>query len=372
MGAATVPARFVAKLSAPRQVRIAQRPRVHDLIDEALRAGVCWLAAPAGYGKTTAVVDYLHGAKAPYVWYRVDEGDQDIARFYHYLARTLRSEKTAEAMPVFGSEYAERPREFARMFFRAYFEHLEPGTRPGARRPARRQHAGVPRHAGGHAARAAGWHPLHLPLPHPAAGRAERACAARPAGGGRPIRARLLGHRGAHPGRDALEACGQGRCRRRARLGGRPGAAGGRRRRRAERPRRSRHRRERPVRCAGPALLPHLAEHRPEHAAGTQPAAGDQVGPGECDDRLRRGRQAARTPLSRADADQPRGIQSRRLPSARPAAGVPGQPALAFMCRPKSRRGCGPRRRRSCATPAGSTRRSPWRCRRAPGRRRAA
>ena len=109
-------------------MRIAQRPRVHDLIDEALRAGVCWLAAPAGYGKTTAVVDYLHGTKAPYVWYRVDEGDQDIARFYHYLARTLRSEKMAEAMPVFGSEYAERPREFARMFFRAYFEHLEPGT----------------------------------------------------------------------------------------------------------------------------------------------------------------------------------------------------------------------------------------------------
>ena len=128
MGAATVPARFVAKLSAPRQVRTAQRPRVRDLIEEALRAGVCWLAAPAGYGKTTAVVDYLHGTKAPYVWYRVDEGDQDIARFYHYLARTLRSDKMAEAMPVFGAEYAERPREFARMFFRAYFEHLEPGT----------------------------------------------------------------------------------------------------------------------------------------------------------------------------------------------------------------------------------------------------
>lgn len=128
MGAAAVPARFVAKLSAPRQVRIAPRPRVHDLIEEALRTGVCWLAAPAGYGKTTAVVDFLHSTKAPYVWYRVDEGDQDIARFYHYLARTLRSEKMAEAMPVFGSEYAERPREFARMFFRAYFEQLEPGT----------------------------------------------------------------------------------------------------------------------------------------------------------------------------------------------------------------------------------------------------
>lgn len=120
--------RFVAKLSAPRQVRTAQRPRVHELIEDALRAGVCWLAAPAGYGKTTAVVDYLHSTKAPYVWYRVDEGDQDIARFYHYLAQTLRSERLTEAMPVFGSEYAERPREFARLFFRAYFEHLEPGT----------------------------------------------------------------------------------------------------------------------------------------------------------------------------------------------------------------------------------------------------
>lgn len=93
-----------------------------------MRVGVCWLAAPAGYGKTTALVDYLHSTHAPYVWFRVDEGDQDIARFYHYLAQSLRPAKIASRMPVFGAEYAERPREFARRFFRAYFEHLEPGT----------------------------------------------------------------------------------------------------------------------------------------------------------------------------------------------------------------------------------------------------
>ncbi|HET6160248.1 MAG TPA: BTAD domain-containing putative transcriptional regulator [Dongiaceae bacterium] len=120
--------RFVAKLSAPRQARIVPRPRVQELIDDALRAGVCWLAAPAGYGKTTALVDYLHNVGAPYVWFRVDEGDQDIARFYHYLARSLRSAKAVDRMPVFSAEYADRPREFARRFFRAYFEHLEPGT----------------------------------------------------------------------------------------------------------------------------------------------------------------------------------------------------------------------------------------------------
>jgi DNA-binding SARP family transcriptional activator len=120
--------RFVAKLSAPRQARVVPRPRVQELIDEALRTGVCWLAAPAGYGKTTALVDYLHSVGAPYAWFRVDEGDQDIARFFHYLARTLRSAKAAEKMPVFSAEYADRPREFARRFFRAYFEQLEPGT----------------------------------------------------------------------------------------------------------------------------------------------------------------------------------------------------------------------------------------------------
>ena len=128
MGIASVNARVVAKLSAPRQVRTVRRPRIHELIDDALRTGVCWLAAPAGYGKTTALVDYLHSTEAPYVWFRVDEGDQDIARFYNYLARSLRSAKVADRMPVFRAEYAERPREFARRFFRAYFEHLEPGT----------------------------------------------------------------------------------------------------------------------------------------------------------------------------------------------------------------------------------------------------
>jgi LuxR family maltose regulon positive regulatory protein len=29
------------------------------VIDHALRSGICWIAAPAGYGKTTSILDYL-------------------------------------------------------------------------------------------------------------------------------------------------------------------------------------------------------------------------------------------------------------------------------------------------------------------------
>src|SRR5262245_7891302 len=104
----------VAKLAAPRAAGIFRRARVLKLIDRSLKSGMCWLAAPAGYGKTTAVVDYLRSTHAPHVWFRVDEGDQDIARFFHYLAQSLRSREAAAGMPVFGVEYAEQPRAFAR------------------------------------------------------------------------------------------------------------------------------------------------------------------------------------------------------------------------------------------------------------------
>ncbi|QPB18872.1 hypothetical protein [Rhizobium sp. 007] len=118
----------IAKLAAPRSARILRRNRVLEAIDRTPRSGVCWLAAPAGYGKTTAVIDYLESTNAPHVWFRIDEGDQDIARFFQYLTHSLNPAATIGDMPVFGVEYAEQPKEFARRFFRDYFARLKPGT----------------------------------------------------------------------------------------------------------------------------------------------------------------------------------------------------------------------------------------------------
>ncbi len=86
------------------------------------------MAAPAGYGKTVALIDYLQKTSAPHIWYRVDEGDQDIASFFHYMKLSLTVKHGRRSLPVFGPEYAELPREFARRFFRDYLAKLRPGT----------------------------------------------------------------------------------------------------------------------------------------------------------------------------------------------------------------------------------------------------
>ena len=69
-----------AKISLPRAPRILRRPRVARELARRLSSGTCWVAAPAGSGKTTAVLDFLQMRRRPVVWFRADEGDRDIAR----------------------------------------------------------------------------------------------------------------------------------------------------------------------------------------------------------------------------------------------------------------------------------------------------
>jgi LuxR family transcriptional regulator, maltose regulon positive regulatory protein len=102
---------------------MVRRARVVKAIDHALRNGICWIAAPAGYGKTTAMLDYLQKKPTAHLWYRVDEGDQDVASFFHHIGNLLPARAAGE-LPVFGPEYADQAAEFARRFFRAFFRKL--------------------------------------------------------------------------------------------------------------------------------------------------------------------------------------------------------------------------------------------------------
>ncbi|MGK9169879.1 hypothetical protein KXR53_26430 [Inquilinus limosus] len=118
---------IAVKLVAPRPSHIVRRPRILEAMDRGLRAGCCWVAAPAGYGKTTAAIDYLRDRRVPHLWYRVDEGDQDIANFFHFLGHALPASRSRR-LPVFGPEYADQPEAFARRFFQAFLTRLRPGT----------------------------------------------------------------------------------------------------------------------------------------------------------------------------------------------------------------------------------------------------
>ena len=123
-----MPRQVVAKLVAPRTPQIVRRARVLSAIRGALRSGACWVAAPGGYGKTVSVIDYLQKTRAPHIWYRVDDGDQDVASFFHYMAQSVRGARAHGVLPAFGAEYADQLLPFARRFFRACLARLRPGT----------------------------------------------------------------------------------------------------------------------------------------------------------------------------------------------------------------------------------------------------
>ena len=84
-----LPALLRTKLNLPalREQTVA-RPRLFDRLDGSLRAGrLTLVCAPAGFGKTTVVRQWLaHRAAADRIaWLALDEADADPARFFAYL-----------------------------------------------------------------------------------------------------------------------------------------------------------------------------------------------------------------------------------------------------------------------------------------------
>lgn len=110
------------KLSPPRLRRVVRRERLCRIL-EAAQGQAVWVAAPAGYGKTTLAARYVADESRASIWYRTDAGDVDPAGLFHYLARAVRT-GSAAALPHFGSEYGDRLEAFARRFFCAFYARL--------------------------------------------------------------------------------------------------------------------------------------------------------------------------------------------------------------------------------------------------------
>ena len=78
-----------SKLSIPRVGRgLVSRPRLVELLS-APTARVCVISAPPGFGKTSAVVDWLHTTRTPSAWLSLDEADNDPGRFVPYLITAI-------------------------------------------------------------------------------------------------------------------------------------------------------------------------------------------------------------------------------------------------------------------------------------------
>jgi LuxR family maltose regulon positive regulatory protein len=85
---------LATKLYRPRPTsNLVARPRLIQRLDKGLRNGHCLflVVAPAGYGKTTLVTDWLGQTATSSAWLLLDQGDNDPIRFFTYIVAALQA-----------------------------------------------------------------------------------------------------------------------------------------------------------------------------------------------------------------------------------------------------------------------------------------
>jgi LuxR family maltose regulon positive regulatory protein len=86
--------------------KIVSRPRLIERLNEGMHCKLILISAPAGFGKTTLVSEWLAGCQRPVAWLSLDEGDNDPTRFLIYLVaalQTIASNIGAEALRMLQS-----------------------------------------------------------------------------------------------------------------------------------------------------------------------------------------------------------------------------------------------------------------------------
>jgi len=85
----TLPILMKTKLFVPQAHELLPRPRLTEELNKGLKYRLNLVVAPAGYGKTTAVAEWVRQNNIPAAWFSLDEGDNDSVRFWSYLLMAL-------------------------------------------------------------------------------------------------------------------------------------------------------------------------------------------------------------------------------------------------------------------------------------------
>jgi ATP/maltotriose-dependent transcriptional regulator MalT/DNA-binding SARP family transcriptional activator len=84
---------YPSKVSLPaRRPAIVKRDRLTAALEKGAEGRITVISAPAGYGKTTLLLDYAQESKDPVCWYGLDERDCDLDTFLRYLIAAGRQE----------------------------------------------------------------------------------------------------------------------------------------------------------------------------------------------------------------------------------------------------------------------------------------
>ena len=79
---------------SPTRPELVPRPRLIERLDVGLRAGrkLSLTSAPAGFGKTTLVSEWVEKLETRTAWLSLDKGDNDPVRFLTYFIAALQTQ----------------------------------------------------------------------------------------------------------------------------------------------------------------------------------------------------------------------------------------------------------------------------------------
>ena len=93
----------------PPQHRVVLRPRLIERLNEGLHRRLILISAPAGFGKTTLLSEWVAALPRPVAWLSLDEGDSDPTRFLAYLVAALRTIEADIGEGVLGALQSPQP-----------------------------------------------------------------------------------------------------------------------------------------------------------------------------------------------------------------------------------------------------------------------
>jgi len=84
----------------PARAEWLRRPRLVGRMDEGLHRTLTLLSAPAGFGKTTLLSDWVRQSSSSIAWLSLDKDDNAPGRFWTYFIAALKPSIPRSANPL--------------------------------------------------------------------------------------------------------------------------------------------------------------------------------------------------------------------------------------------------------------------------------
>src|SRR5215467_2602646 len=101
---------LATKLYIPRpRPNVVSRPRLIEKLNEGLHCRLILISAPAGFGKTTLVSEWVAGIERSAAWLSLDAGDNDPTRFLTYLVAAVQTIAPTIGQGVLSALHSQEP-----------------------------------------------------------------------------------------------------------------------------------------------------------------------------------------------------------------------------------------------------------------------